>query len=159
MGARQVIDYPAEDFTGNGRTCGVIYDGVGEHSFRRCKGSLTRGVLRLWPPDLRGRAIGGVPGEQVCRLPSGRRGADVREVLVAAAGGESRWRVCGPCAGCGLRFIIVDVVAETACHAGRLDAVRESGDGRQWIVIRSWPGAGRLDDHVVSTGLPAPPAG
>jgi hypothetical protein len=34
-----------------------------------------------------------------------------------------------------LRFIILHVIAETACHAGHLDAVRELIDGRQWIVL------------------------
>jgi hypothetical protein len=34
-----------------------------------------------------------------------------------------------------LRFIMLHVIAETACHAGHLDAVRETLDGRQWIVL------------------------
>jgi hypothetical protein len=34
-----------------------------------------------------------------------------------------------------LRFIMLHVIAETACHAGHLDAVRELLDGRQWIVL------------------------
>ena len=33
------------------------------------------------------------------------------------------------------RFILLHVIAETACHAGHLDAVRETLDGRQWIVL------------------------
>ena len=33
-----------------------------------------------------------------------------------------------------LRFIVLHVVAETACHAGHLDVVRELLDGRQWLV-------------------------
>jgi hypothetical protein len=34
-----------------------------------------------------------------------------------------------------LRFIMLHVIKETACHAGHLDAVRELLDGRQWIVL------------------------
>jgi NADPH:quinone reductase-like Zn-dependent oxidoreductase len=41
LGADQVIDYTQEDFTKNGQTYDVIFDAVGKHAFRRCKGSLT----------------------------------------------------------------------------------------------------------------------
>ncbi len=34
-----------------------------------------------------------------------------------------------------VRFIVLHVIAETACHAGHLDAARELIDGRQWIVL------------------------
>ena len=34
-----------------------------------------------------------------------------------------------------LRYIILHAIAETACHAGHLDAVRELLDGRQWVVL------------------------
>jgi hypothetical protein len=34
-----------------------------------------------------------------------------------------------------LRFIMLHVIKETACHAGHLDAVRELLDGRQWVVL------------------------
>lgn len=34
-----------------------------------------------------------------------------------------------------LRAITVHVLAETACHAGHLDAARELLDGRQWLVL------------------------
>jgi NADPH:quinone reductase-like Zn-dependent oxidoreductase len=47
LGASQVIDYTAEDFTKNGQTYDVIFDAVGKHSFRRCKGSLNRGGFYL----------------------------------------------------------------------------------------------------------------
>jgi len=43
IGADRVIDYTQEDFTKNGQTYDVIFDAVGKHSFRRCKGSLKRG--------------------------------------------------------------------------------------------------------------------
>jgi hypothetical protein len=34
-----------------------------------------------------------------------------------------------------LRFVMLHVIAETACHAGHLDAARELIDGRQWMVL------------------------
>jgi len=34
-----------------------------------------------------------------------------------------------------LRFILLHVIAETACHAGHLDAARELLDGHQWLVL------------------------
>jgi NADPH:quinone reductase-like Zn-dependent oxidoreductase len=43
LGADRVVDYTREDFTQNGETYDVIFDAVGKHSFRRCKGSLKRG--------------------------------------------------------------------------------------------------------------------
>jgi NADPH:quinone reductase-like Zn-dependent oxidoreductase len=43
LGADEVIDYLNEDFTHNGKTYDVVFDAVGKHSFRRSKGSLTRG--------------------------------------------------------------------------------------------------------------------
>jgi len=60
LGADRVIDYTQEDFTKNGQTYDVIFDAVGKHSFRRCKGSLKQGgsylatdglqnlILALW---------------------------------------------------------------------------------------------------------------
>jgi NADPH:quinone reductase-like Zn-dependent oxidoreductase len=43
LGADRVIDYTQEDFLRNGETYDVIFDAIGKHSFRRCKGSLKRG--------------------------------------------------------------------------------------------------------------------
>jgi uncharacterized damage-inducible protein DinB len=34
-----------------------------------------------------------------------------------------------------LRDILLHVIAETACHAGHLDAVRELIDGQTWLVL------------------------
>jgi uncharacterized damage-inducible protein DinB len=34
-----------------------------------------------------------------------------------------------------LREIMLHVIAETACHAGHLDVVRELIDGRRWMVL------------------------
>ena len=50
LGADEVIDYLNEDFTKNGETYDVIFDAVGKHSFRRCKGSLVPGGYYL-PTD------------------------------------------------------------------------------------------------------------
>jgi len=41
LGAGQVIDYTAEDFTQSGQTYDIIFDAVGKSSFSRCKDSLT----------------------------------------------------------------------------------------------------------------------
>ncbi len=43
LGADRAIDYTQEDFTKNGQTYDVIFDAVGKHSFKRCKGSLKPG--------------------------------------------------------------------------------------------------------------------
>jgi NADPH:quinone reductase-like Zn-dependent oxidoreductase len=47
LGADEVVDYEREDFTKNGQTYDVIFDAVGKHSFRRCRGSLVPGGLFL----------------------------------------------------------------------------------------------------------------
>ncbi|HVA73437.1 MAG TPA: NAD(P)-dependent alcohol dehydrogenase [Acidimicrobiales bacterium] len=50
LGADSVIDYTQEDFTRSGKTYHVIFDAVGKHSFRRCRGSLEPGGIYL-PTD------------------------------------------------------------------------------------------------------------
>jgi NADPH:quinone reductase-like Zn-dependent oxidoreductase len=47
LGADEVIDYLQEDFTKNGETYDVVFDAVGKHSFRRCRGSLKKGGIYL----------------------------------------------------------------------------------------------------------------
>ena len=56
LGADRVIDYTKEDFTRNGETYHVIFDAVGKHSFRRCRGSLRPGGIYL-PTDGFGNLI------------------------------------------------------------------------------------------------------
>ena len=34
-----------------------------------------------------------------------------------------------------LRAVLLHVIAETACHAGHLDAARELIDGRTWLKL------------------------
>jgi NADPH:quinone reductase-like Zn-dependent oxidoreductase len=57
LGADEVIDYLKDDFTKNGETYDVIFDAVGKHSFRRCKGSLKSGGLYLPTDGLRNAAL------------------------------------------------------------------------------------------------------
>src|SRR5262249_52992784 len=47
LGADEVIDYTQDDFTKNGKTYDVVFDAVGKHSFRRCRGSLKPNGLYL----------------------------------------------------------------------------------------------------------------
>jgi NADPH:quinone reductase-like Zn-dependent oxidoreductase len=47
LGADEVIDYLQEDFTKNGQRYDVIFDSVGKHSFRRCRGSIKPGGIYL----------------------------------------------------------------------------------------------------------------
>ncbi|MDP9282006.1 MAG: NAD(P)-dependent alcohol dehydrogenase, partial [Chloroflexota bacterium] len=53
LGADRVVDYTREDFTKNGQTYDVIFDAVGKHSFKRCRGSLSRGGSYLATDGLR----------------------------------------------------------------------------------------------------------
>jgi NADPH:quinone reductase-like Zn-dependent oxidoreductase len=45
LGAKEVIDRFREDFTKRDATYDVIFDAVGRHSFRRCRGSLSSGGI------------------------------------------------------------------------------------------------------------------
>jgi NADPH:quinone reductase-like Zn-dependent oxidoreductase len=53
LGADRVVDYTREDFTKNGQTYDVIFDAVGKHTFKRCRGSLDRGGSYLATDGLR----------------------------------------------------------------------------------------------------------
>jgi NADPH:quinone reductase-like Zn-dependent oxidoreductase len=69
LGAERVIDYTQEDFTKNGETYDIIFDAVGKHAFRRCKGSLAPGgaylatdgfrnlLLSRWPAWRKGKRV------------------------------------------------------------------------------------------------------
>jgi NADPH:quinone reductase-like Zn-dependent oxidoreductase len=50
LGADEVVDHTQEDFTRNGAMYDVIFDAVGKHSFRRCRGSLEPGGVYI-PTD------------------------------------------------------------------------------------------------------------
>jgi len=47
LGAGVVVDRLREDFTRNGETYDVVFDAVGRHSFRRCRGSLRPGGIYI----------------------------------------------------------------------------------------------------------------
>ena len=47
LGAPEVLDRFSEDFTRNGKTYDVVFDAVGKHSFRRCRGSLKPGGIYI----------------------------------------------------------------------------------------------------------------
>jgi NADPH2:quinone reductase len=53
LGADSVLDYTQQDFTENGETYDVIFDAVGKHSFRRCRGSLKPGGIYIATDGLR----------------------------------------------------------------------------------------------------------
>ncbi|HYK07815.1 MAG TPA: NAD(P)-dependent alcohol dehydrogenase [Gaiellaceae bacterium] len=45
LGADEVVDYQAQDYTRNGKTYDVILDAVGFHHFSQCRGSIVRGGI------------------------------------------------------------------------------------------------------------------
>jgi NADPH2:quinone reductase len=47
LGPDVVIDYEQQDFTKNGETYDLVFDAVGEHSFRRCRRSIAPGGLHI----------------------------------------------------------------------------------------------------------------
>ena len=73
LGADAVIDYTQEDFTKNGATYDVIFDAVGKHSFRRCRGSLKPGGSYLATDGFRNLLLALRPwgiGHKKVRFPS-----------------------------------------------------------------------------------------
>ena len=47
LGADEVVDYTAVDFTRNGKVYDVVFDSVGKHSFRRCRRSVKQGGVYI----------------------------------------------------------------------------------------------------------------
>ncbi len=47
LGPAVVIDYMVDDFTTNGETYDFVFDAVGKHTFRKCRGSLVPGGAYL----------------------------------------------------------------------------------------------------------------
>ena len=53
LGADEVIDYTEQDFTDNGHVYDIVFDAVGKHSFKRCRGSLRPGGVYIGTDGLR----------------------------------------------------------------------------------------------------------
>ena len=73
-------------------------------------------------------------------LDSYRQEIDRADAIVAATpiDAEPAWwpeELFGTWRLGALRDVLLHVLAETACHAGHLDAARELLDGRQWMVL------------------------
>jgi Zinc-binding dehydrogenase len=91
LGAGQVIDYTKDDFTSNGQVYDVIYDAVGKHSFRRCRGSLKPGGIYLatdgWHNVARSWRLAAGAGSRARPRPAVAAGA-------ARPGTRGRWHRC-----------------------------------------------------------------
>jgi Protein of unknown function (DUF664) len=79
-----------------------------------------------------------VPAEAVLGLY--RQEIELADAIIAATvpdAAPARWpdELFGSWRLNDLREIILHVIAETACHAGHLDAVRELIDGRTWLIL------------------------
>lgn len=95
LGADRAIDYTVEDFTKNGQTYDLIFDAVGKHSYKRCKGSLKPGgcylatdgfrnlLLAVWTGRFGGRRV-------VFQIPPRWAKGDVRFLKELAEKGEYR---------------------------------------------------------------------
>jgi hypothetical protein len=69
-----------------------------------------------------------------------RREADLADAIISATSPDApaEWwpeKYFGTGPKQTLRQTLAHVIAETACHAGHLDAVRELIDGRTWLVM------------------------
>jgi Protein of unknown function (DUF664) len=79
-----------------------------------------------------------VPSAEVFELYRHEIDAANRIVSVSSLDAEPAWwpgDEFGDRRANTLETIMLHVIAETACHAGHLDAVRELIDGRKWIVL------------------------
>ena len=79
-----------------------------------------------------------VPAAEV--LATYRREIELADAILAATSVEAKpawWSddLFGDWHLDNVREVLLHVIAETACHAGHLDAARELIDGRQWIVL------------------------
>jgi hypothetical protein len=83
------------------------------------------------------------PSTEASALLEGYRAEAVRaDAIITAHKGDDplAWWPTDPEGGFDEQFlqnvrdVLLHVIAETACHAGHLDAVRELIDGRQWMV-------------------------
>jgi hypothetical protein len=108
-------------------------------------------VERFWfRAVVAGEPMPGDEGDNAWQVPTGltasavldayRREIELADAIIAARSLDSppdwwpqglfgRWRLDD------LRGILLHVIAETACHAGHLDAARELIDSRQWVVL------------------------
>jgi NADPH:quinone reductase-like Zn-dependent oxidoreductase len=88
LGAHDVIDRFAEDFTKNGETYDVIFDAVGKHSFRRCRRSLgPRGIYTSIPRWTSATAI-------TCRSSPWLRACSARSARRWASGATAKRTSC-----------------------------------------------------------------
>jgi hypothetical protein len=81
--------------------------------------------------------IGGAKAEEIFDLY--RQECAKADAIIAACDLDKapKWwpdHLFGPWRLNSVREVLLHVIAETACHAGHLDAARELIDGRQWIV-------------------------
>jgi uncharacterized damage-inducible protein DinB len=139
-----------------------ILEGLSEEELQRavlpsgwtCAGlvhHLTVDVERFWfRAVVAGEPMPDDEGDNAWQVPADLTGAEVlgayrREIeladaIIAVASLDSApawwpedlfgsWRLSD------LREILLHVIAETATHAGHLDAARELIDGRQWVVL------------------------
>jgi hypothetical protein len=139
-----------------------ILEGLSEQDLRRpmlpsqwtCAGlvhHLAIDVERFWfRAVIAGEKVPGDEPDDAWQVPAGltagavldlyRREIGLADAIIAATSLDSPpawwpddlfggWRLTD------LREIVLHVIAETACHAGHLDAARELIDGQQWVVL------------------------
>ena len=139
-----------------------ILEGLSEEDLRRpvlpsqwtCAGlvhHLAIDVERFWfRAVIAGEKVPGDEPDDAWQVPAGltagavldlyRREIGLADAIIAATSLDSPpawwpddlfggWRLTD------LREIVLHVIAETACHAGHLDAARELIDGQQWVVL------------------------